>query len=215
MDAAQGTSAGTVGFDLDLTLVDSADGIVATFLATARRLGQVVDAEDLRATIGIPLETACALHLPEVAEEAVRIYRELYPTTGVAGTRLLPGARAALDAVHERGDLVAVVTAKIESAARLLLEHVDLAVDVIAADRYAEGKGLALVELGAWALVGDHPGDMIGARTAGVVAVGVTSGSHDADALRAAGADVVLETLEDFPDWLEAVSAEGRTPTEP
>jgi len=207
IDTMQATR--TVGFDLDLTLVDSADGIVATYLAMARRLGRTVDAESVRATIGIPLEASCALLVPGQDAEAVRIYRELYPSLGVAGPLLLPGARAALDAVRALGDRVGLVTAKIESAARLLLDHVDLAVDIIAANRYAEEKGRALVELGAWAHVGDHPGDVIGARTAGIFAVGVTTGSHDADALRAAGADVVLASLEELPAWLDSAAPAG------
>jgi phosphoglycolate phosphatase len=201
----------TVGFDLDLTLVDSADGIVATFLAVAHHFGRAVDPEAVRATIGIPLEESCALLLPGVAAESVVRYRELYPSLGVAGVRLLPGARAALDAVHAQGQRVAVVTAKIESAARLLLDRVGLDVDVVVADRYAETKGAALVELGAWAHVGDHPGDIVGARTAGIVAVGVTTGTHDGAALRAAGADVVLASLEGFPAWLDSATPGGRT----
>jgi phosphoglycolate phosphatase len=32
----------------------------------------------------------------------------------------------------------------------------------------------------------------------------VTTGPSTADELRAAGADTVLTTLEDFPDWLDA-----------
>lgn len=197
----------TVGFDLDLTLVDSADGIVATYLAMARRLGRVVDPQDVRQTIGIPLEETCALLVPGDEVEGVRVYRELYPVTGVAGTVLLPGARQALDAVRAHGGRVALITAKIESAARLLLEHVQLEVDVIAADRYAEEKGAALLELEAWAHVGDHSGDIIGARTAGILAVGVTTGSHDADALRAAGADVIMASLQEFPAWLDGAAA--------
>jgi len=201
----------TVGFDLDLTLVDSADGIVATYVAAARSVGREVDPNAVRATIGIPLEESCRLLLPGVDEEAVIAYRQLYPRLGVRATRLLPGARAAVDAVRERGGRAAVVTAKIESAARLLLDHVGLEVDIIAADRYAEAKGAALVELDAWALVGDHPGDMVGAGTAGALAVGVTTGSHGEAALRAAGADVVFASLLAFPGWLEAADVVRRS----
>jgi len=49
--------------------------------------------------------------------------------------------------------------------------------------------------------VGDTPSDMVGARVADAVAVGVTSGPHDADELISAGADVVLESLVEFRPW--------------
>ncbi len=51
-------------------------------------------------------------------------------------------------------------------------------------------------------------------RLAGVIGIGVTTGPSSADELRDAGADVVLTSLEDFPDWL--ASAAGVTlPTRP
>ncbi|HMG30964.1 MAG TPA: ATP-dependent sacrificial sulfur transferase LarE [Jiangellaceae bacterium] len=193
-----------VGFDLDLTLVDSADGVVATFVEAGRRLGVTVDAEAVRATIGVPLEDAMARFLPtHLADDGVRIYRELYPTMGVTSTALMPGATEAVAAVHAHGGRAAVVSAKIQAAVDAVLDHVGLDVDDAVGDLYADAKGDALRVNGATAHVGDHPGDMIGARAAGVVAVGVTTGSHDATALRAAGADVVLADLLDFPHWLD------------
>ncbi|MBQ6643123.1 MAG: HAD hydrolase-like protein, partial [Saccharopolyspora sp.] len=47
--------------------------------------------------------------------------------------------------------------------------------------------------------VGDHLGDIVGAKTAGAVAVGVATGPYDAAALAEAGADVVLGDLTEFP----------------
>ena len=83
-----------VGFDLDLTLVDSADGIVATFAESARQVGVSIDPEAMRPLIGVPLETACeALLPPHLVEPVVRRYRELYSTLGVPRTTLLAGCR--------------------------------------------------------------------------------------------------------------------------
>ena len=203
-----------VGFDLDLTLVDSADGIVATFVETGRRLGVTVDAEGVRATIGVPLEAAMARFLPaHLAEDGVRIYRALYPTMGVSATTLLPGAVEAVAAVHAHGGRVVVVSAKIQSAVEAVLEHVGLDADEAIGDLYAEAKGDALRAQGAVAHVGDHPADMIGAATAGVLGVGVMTGWHDATVLRAAGADHVLADLRDFPHWLDEYVLQSRLAT--
>lgn len=59
-------------------------------------------------------------------------------------------------------------------------------------------KGPALRASRAIAYVGDHVLDMEGASAAGVIGVGVTSGSHGAHELVAAGAKVVLSSLEMF-----------------
>jgi phosphoglycolate phosphatase len=193
-----------VGFDLDLTLVDSADGIIACFLEAARQVGTEIDPVELRPLIGLPLpETMEHFVPPESVPAAVQNYRELYPRLGVPASKLLPGAADAVDAVNKKGGEVIVVSAKIEHAVRQVLDHVGLRVHDAIGERFAETKGDALREHGAAVHVGDHPGDMIGARSAGAYAVGVTTGSHDAVALREAGADAVFPDLLDFPYWLD------------
>lgn len=193
-----------VGFDLDLTLVDSADGITATFLETAHRLGVDVAAGAVRELIGIPLEDTCAQLLgAEAATEAARLYRELYPELGVPRTGLLPGAAEAVAAVRALGGRAVVVSAKAEHLIHATLEYVGLTVDDVVGNRFGPAKGETLRELRASVHVGDHPGDMIGAKVAGAHAVGVPTGSHDAAALRRAGADTVLHSLESFAPWLD------------
>jgi phosphoglycolate phosphatase len=114
----------------------------------------------------------------------------------------MPGADAALAAVAERGGRVLIVTGKHEPLARLHLLELDWRVDHLAGGLWAAGKAGVLREQRADVFVGDHAGDMRGARAAGVTAVGVTTGPCDAAELRAAGADVVLDDLTEFPDWL-------------
>ncbi len=72
------------------------------------------------------------------------------------------------------------------------------------------GKAEALLEHGATVYVGDHVGDVAGARAAGVLSVGVPTGPVGADELRAAGADVVLADLAEFPAWLDGYVLQRR-----
>ncbi|TDE10900.1 HAD family hydrolase [Jiangella asiatica] len=193
-----------IGFDLDLTLVDSADGIVVSMTEAARRVGATIDPHQLRPLIGLPLDVTLRTFLDEQrAEEAKQIYRAIYPELGIPATKPLPGAAEAIDAIHHHRGQAIVVSAKIESAVRAVLAHVGLPVDDVIGERFAETKGTALRERGADVYVGDHPGDMIGARSVGVYAIGVTTGTHDPVALREAGADVVFADLLDFPYWLD------------
>lgn len=205
------TAAGTletmrpvVGFDLDLTLVDSADGIVATFVEVARRLGTRVDPAVVRKLIGAPLEDMWAAVVDGgLVAPAAACYREIATEFGVPRTTLLPGAVTAVAAVRSHDGRAVVVSAKAEHLIRATLDHVGLEVDGVVGDRFGPAKGDALRELGATVLVGDHPGDMIGARAAGAAAVGVSTGSHGSADLRLAGAEVVLTDLHGFPDWLD------------
>jgi phosphoglycolate phosphatase len=192
-----------VGFDLDMTLIDSRPGIEATFEALSRRTGVHVDAELVVNRLGPTLETELAEWYPaEDVVSAADAYRELYVELGVPGTTLLPGAQDAVAAVQEIGGQTLVVTAKYEPNAVLCLAHVGLEVDRVFGWLHGREKGAKLAEHGAGVYVGDTPSDMTGARVADAVAVAVTTGPHGADELVQAGADVVLESLVEFRPWL-------------
>lgn len=200
-----------VGFDLDMTLVDSSDGIVATATAALAERGVAADEAALRSTIGIPLEAMLAPYLPaELVLPTADRYRELYPELGVPRAAALPGAAEAFAAVRALHGRVVVVSAKLESAVRCVLDHVGLAPDVVVGRLFGADKGIALREHGVHVYCGDHPGDVEGAHAAGAVAVGLPTGPHDAAALEACGADVVLPSLTGFPAWLEAHVLDAR-----
>jgi phosphoglycolate phosphatase len=114
----------------------------------------------------------------------------------------MPGAREAVEAVHAAGGRAVVVTAKWEPNAKLHLKHLRIDADAVVGNLWAEQKAEALREHGASVYVGDHTGDVRGARTADAYAVAVATGPCDATELRAAGADVVLTDLTQFPAWL-------------
>ena len=197
----------TVGFDLDMTLVDSRPGIADTFRALTAQTGVYVDAEAAVARLGPPLRTEIAHWFPpEQVEAAVLAYRELYPAYAITPTVPLPGAAAAIDAVRERGGRVLVVTAKLGRLARLHLDHLGLVADEVAGDLFAEEKATALRQHGATHYVGDHVADMVAAGAAGVPGIGVATGPCTVEELRAAGAAVVLDDLTGFPGALAGMT---------
>lgn len=198
----------TVGFDLDMTLIDSRPGIRTAFVALAAETGAVIDADLVVSRLGPPLEHELANWFPpgEVAVMAER-FREMYPSHAITSTLAMPGAREAVDAIRERGGRTIVVTAKYEPNAKLHLSHLGIEPDVLVGDLWAEQKAVALKEHGATVYVGDHIGDVRGARAANAVSVGVTTGPCDAEELRAAGADIVLSSLTELPAWLEAYAS--------
>ncbi|TWG04813.1 phosphoglycolate phosphatase [Streptomyces brevispora] len=197
-----------VGFDLDMTLIDSRPGIKAAYLALSAETGAVIDADLVVSRLGPPVEDELANWFPaaEVAAVADR-YREIYPTHAIVPTLSMPGARESVAAIRELGGRTMVVTAKYEPNAKLHLAHLGIEPDVIVGGLWAEAKADALREHGAGVYVGDHTGDVRGARVAGALSVGVTTGPCDAEELRSAGADVVLASLTEFPAWLETYAA--------
>ena len=193
----------TVGFDLDMTLIDSRPGIHAAMLALAERTGTYIDADLAITRLGPPLGDELINWFPADEVPAVAdLYREMYPSIAIAATPAMPGAPEAIAAVRAAGGRAIVVTAKYEPNAKLHLAHLGIDADAVIGNLWAEQKAEALREEGASVYVGDHVGDVRGARTAEALSVAVATGPCDADELRAAGADIVLGDLTEFPRWL-------------
>jgi phosphoglycolate phosphatase len=189
-----------VGFDLDMTLIDSRRAIMASFAAVATELGVPIDPAAVDSRLGIKLEDELAFWFPpEAIPPAMAVYRKHYPRLAGPLTTVLPGAREALAAVRAGGARAVVITAKYEVTARLSLDGAGLFADELFADVHGPGKAAVLAGLRAAAYVGDTPADMAAAVAAGVPAVGVATGSFTDSDLRGAGAGLVLTSLTEFP----------------
>jgi phosphoglycolate phosphatase len=193
-----------VGFDLDMTLIDSRPGVVASFEALNAELGTAIDGDAIAARLGPTLESEMAAYFPADAVDSVcDRYRAIYADLGPPGSSLLPGAVDAFAAVRARAGVTIVITAKYGPNAHRCLDHVGLVADHVVGWRHGPQKAETLIEHGAHVYVGDTVPDIEAARQAGARAVGVATGPVPADELRAAGADVVLDHLTGFPAWLE------------
>ncbi len=193
-----------VGFDLDMTLVDSRPGILATLQILQDETGAPVATDEmLDALLRRNLDLEFGERFPtDLATTWSDRFRELYVDHGVPGTHRLPGARESVAAVRELGGRAVVITAKYEPNARRCLEQVELDVDAVFGWRYADAKGDTLRDEGAAIYVGDTPNDVRAAVRADAHMVAVTTGPHPAEDLRATGAATVLDSLAEFPDWL-------------
>lgn len=193
---------GVVGFDLDMTLIDSRRAILASFAAVAAETGVPIDPVAVDSRLGVTLETELAHWFPpdEIAP-AVAIYRKHYPVLAGPLTTVLPGAPEALAAVRAAGSRAVVISAKFEPTVRYTLDALGLRADEIFGGLHGPEKGEVLAELKAAAYVGDTPPDMRAAVQAGAFGVGIATGSFSAGELSKAGAGVVLGTLTQFPAW--------------
>jgi phosphoglycolate phosphatase len=198
----------TVGFDLDMTLVDSSPGIRAAMNALAHETGVPIDVDVVIARLGPKLEWELAQWFPaDQVDHMAERYRAHYWDHCVGdGTLLLPGARAAVKAVQSHGGHVVIVTAKTEALALRCIGSVGIQVDAVVGHVHGDEKRDALIEHAAGIYVGDTITDIKSALDASVIAVGVSTGPDDARKLLAAGADVVLTSLDEFPEWLSTIS---------
>jgi len=193
-----------VGFDLDMTLIDTVVGFAATLDALGAELGVEFPTAEITANLGPPLDLMLQPHLPaDQIEAAADRFREIYPDIAVAPTPAFPGVADALAAVRRHHGRIVLVTGKHTPNAQLHVDHLGLDVDVVEGRVWGTGKGAVLRKHGADIYVGDHVHDVEGARAAGVTSVSVLTGGSTREQLEEAGTDVVLTDLAEFPAWLD------------
>jgi pyrophosphatase PpaX len=211
--------AAAVLFDLDGTLVDSIELIVAAAMnAFASRPGPSPTEAQIRATIGRPLPTTFGPWL--VSEDdlpfLISKYREYQLAHHDRLTNAYDGIVEAVSALHRAGLALGVVTSKVGFMAHRALEHTGLAGFmrcVVASDStqrhkpHPEPVQLALDTLGYApadaVFVGDSPYDMEAGAAAGVRCVGVAWGAFEAPTLLSAGASAVLQRPEELMSLLQ------------
>src|SRR5664279_1323977 len=99
-----------IGFDLDMTLIDSREGVRTAMRALVAETGAPIDPDVVVERLGPPLERELAEWVPaDQIDPLADRYRELYAEVGIEGTLALPGAAAALDAVHAMAGRTLVV----------------------------------------------------------------------------------------------------------
>ncbi|MEQ9452990.1 MAG: HAD family hydrolase [Phycisphaeraceae bacterium] len=122
---------------------------------------------------------------------------------------LLPGAQALIDSLHQSDVHTGLLTGNYPEAARLKLDAVGLAFDRFQSSAFGDDAcdrpGLVAVardrhekplEATRVVVVGDTPRDVHCAKAHGCTSIAVTTGRFNRNQLDAAGADVVLDSLE-------------------
>src|SRR5438067_5513813 len=173
---------------------------------------------DAAAACGIPIDAPGLAQFPGV------YLRHLASEITKTGPRygVMPGVRQLLDRLASRDDAyLALLTGNYEAGARLKLEHFDLW-RYFRCGAFGDGaahrdllvpKALARVEAcdrlridpAETIVIGDTPLDVGCAKAGGARSIGVATGSHTVEQLRAAAADVVFEDLSDTDAVLKAI----------
>ena len=212
-------------FDLDGTLLDSANSIVTGVLACWEACGfPAPDKNHIRRIIGLPWEESICELLPGAGEtEFAQI--KAYHAEVASGERLhpsrkeslFPGIEEALDRVEEAGYLLSIITSRSSGRLHKLLEANGIGERFITLKTTDNGPGKpnpflmnqTLSELGVVkenaVMIGDTTFDMIMARSAGTAAIGVSWGVHESDELTQAGAHHVVDEVLCLPDTIYLV----------
>ncbi len=226
MTGFSGDYRGTIVFDLDGTLVDSAPDLAGSLDGLMREMGlEAIGVSATRKLIGhgIPNLVRSALAArgvewqEEQGESAIRRFTELYSQRLSRDTRPYPHVEPTLSFLAGQGWRLAVCTNKIERYARAILRDLGLAhfFPVIAGpDTYGVGKPdpRHLLETAREAgggdliiFVGDSEVDIATAKAAGVPVIALSYG-YAKTPLAALQPDVLIDRFAGIPEAVAGIA---------
>ncbi|NLX77441.1 MAG: HAD family hydrolase [Clostridiaceae bacterium] len=203
-------------FDLDGTLTDPKVGITKSVAYALKSFGiEVEDRDSLCKFIGPPLRVSFRDFYGFSEDDCIRAiekYRGYFRVTGLFENEVYPGIENLLKNLKQSGRKLFVATSKPTVFAVRILEHFNLLryFEYVAGselDGSRDSKGdvirFALRENGLAdranvIMVGDREHDVIGAKENNIDVVGVLYGYGDRAELEKAGADYIVETVEEL-----------------
>ncbi|PYZ92841.1 pyrophosphatase PpaX [Salipaludibacillus keqinensis] len=206
----------TILFDLDGTLINTIDLIVASFLHTMETYypGEYKK-EDVVSFIGPPLSETFEKLDPAKVEDMTTTYRTFNHAQHDELVTKYDGVRETLEILAEEGYHMAIVTTKRRETAVKGLELMGLDhffTVVISLDEVTKYKpdpqplDKALEKLGSSAdravMVGDSEHDILGGKNAGTKTAGVSWSIKGREHLASYEPDVMLENMTDLLDYL-------------
>lgn len=213
-------------FDLDGTLTDSAEGIIKCVQYAAQKMGaEYKSAEELRVFVGPPLSESFKVvygFSEEETRQAIVYYRERFQPIGMYENAVYPGIPELLECMKVHGKINLIASSKPEKFVKTILEHFDIAkyFDVIVGASMDESRNTkeavieeALSQLkntdryGQYSpdkcvMIGDRKYDICGAKYFGLRNIGVSYGFAPEGELKEAGADVIVDTVEELTQML-------------
>jgi len=205
-------------FDWDGTLMDSAGAIVACVQKAACDLDLAPPSEAVaRHVIGLGLGEALRYALPELPEERHAELADRYRHHYLARDeelRLFAGARELLDELRASGRRLAVATGKSRHGLERAMAASGLGplfdATRCADECFSKPHPQMLLELMAECavpaeltlMIGDTTHDVLMASNAGVDALAVSYGAHEADALAAAAPRACVHSVAELRTWL-------------
>ena len=207
-------------FDLDGTLTDPKLGITKSVAYALKSYGiQVDDLDSLQKFIGPPLQESFVKYYgfsEEQGAEAVEKYREYFKPYGIYENKVYDGVENMLAELVKCGKKVILATSKPTVFANMILEYFHLDKYFTCAvgseldgSRVKKGEVIteALRQAGVTdkslaVMIGDREHDILGAKENGIDSIGVLYGYGDRAEHEAAGAGMIVESIEELLQYL-------------
>jgi phosphoglycolate phosphatase len=191
----------TIGFDLDMTLVDSSQAILLTVQRVLKAFKIEVDEMDIGRSVGLPIKESFKEWIGDGYLEAYEMYVAYYQSSGYLESKALPGAKELLVELMRRNYKVVVITAKNQQSAEIQLRHLSIPYSEMVGNVFGNGKTEAMKKTGCSEYVGDHIEDYKAAAAAGIHFIGVATNPMQDLEKDSQGNFPLIESLDNFWDY--------------
>lgn len=209
-------------FDLDGTLTDPKEGITKSVQYALADFGiDEKNLDKLEVFIGPPLKESFIEFYDfneQDALKAVDKYRERFVVTGIFENKIYKGIPELLKELHERGCKISIASSKPTILVERILDYFDIAkyFDYVVGSEM-DGRRTKKEEVVEEALrqmvpenvdrrdvamIGDRKFDIEGARAFGLTGIAVSYGYAPEGELEAAGADYIVDSVEELKNAL-------------
>ena len=191
----------TIGFDFDMTLVDTSKSLIATLRQIFPDKNILQDNNFSSKLSGLPLDQIL-LHFCH-NENLHRFRKEFmtaYENIGIRESRLLSGSIPALEIVRQYGFEPVIISAKSRKNLTKLIKHFDLPVKKIYADKHGIEKTKAMIVEKNILYVGDQESDVSAAHAVPIEALIITGNSGVTET----HAEWQIANMSLFPHWFKA-----------
>lgn len=203
-------------FDFDGTLGNTVNVILNTLKATFTEMGlQQMTDDEYRSTIGLPLEecfSTLGAKDEAHAKECAATYRRIFPSFDTENAvTLFPNVLETLGQLKANGMIIAIASSRRHVSLDNYINRLGLksmvsyavgADDVEHAKPHPEPVETILATFGIkpdeCIVIGDAPYDIIMGKSAGCLTCAVSYGNGTRDELKAAGADHIIDDIEDL-----------------
>lgn len=204
-------------FDLDGTITDPGLGITNSVMYALNKFGISDKRENLYKFIGPPLAKSFQMYYgfdEKKAKLGIQYYREYYTVDGIFENIVYDGIEEMLKSLQQDGRKILMATSKPEKFAKQILEYFHLTsyFDFVAGATMDESRvakadvisyaieNFEIKNLDEVLMVGDREHDILGAKAVGIDSMGVLYGYGSREELENAGAEYIVETVEELSE---------------
>ena len=187
-----------LSFDLDNTLIDNRDGIIASFNYALNKFSlPKLKNSEIEFMIGTPLDEMFAKVSKQEPSILSSAFREYYGKIGIYQATLLPGIKAKLIELNKLNFTLGIITSKKQEMAEKIISYLDIdhffnyiigeteerkslgkldpKIKEILIKKYPNYKII---------IIGDHPKDAMLSNNLNCPFIGVLTGTHTAEELK-------------------------------